>query len=1163
MRTFTLYRRTLLHHWRINLPVILGAAVATSTLTGALIVGDSMRASLRHIALGRLGHVDHALVAQRFVGQDLAARIAAAPAFGDAFVRAVPLILMQAAATHADTRKHAGNVNLLGIDASFWALAANEISAPLDLGGREVILNETLAAELGARVGEDVLIRTGKPSDISTETLLGRRDESTSTLRLTVRRIVPAEGLGAFGLLARQTAPMNAYVPLPILQRSLDQPEMVNAVLVDQRGQEDARSAAATLNDLLKVQARLTDYGLTVTARPERGYAVLESDGILIPEKIEQAAYIAAEQAEVSASPILTHLANSLTLGPAAEGESQPTRMIPYSTVSAICPASSTAAKLAALVTDGKKEIATDEIWLNRWAADDLQASIGDSIVMTYYVAGALGRIETRSAQFTLQAIVEMRGAAADPGFIPEYPGVTDTQNLADWNPPFPVDLKLVRQKDEDYWDEFRTTPKAYVTLEDGQRLWSQDGDRFGRLTSIRFSNPPGTANDVEALAERVRTELLRSLEPAAMGLSFEPVRTQAMQASRGTTDFGMLFIGFSFFLIASAAMLVGLLFRLGVERRTAEVGIRLAVGFHPQSVARQLVAEGALLAGVGALVGLVGAVAYARLMLVALATWWADAVNAPLLVLSLKPSSVLIGLVASLLLAALAAAWATRGLLAQSVRSLLAGAVGNAGDLAQHVRRRRATALALVGILLAAMVTLAGLTTERIPPVLAFFFAGTFMLIGTLALIATRLATDGGSIATPGASGTMRLAMRNASRHRGRSMLICTLIASATFVITAMETFRIDRVAAGGGRNSGTGGFALYAESAAPLPYDLNSPDGRAALGIERDDADFSTVSAMPFRLRLGDSTSCLNLYVPREPRILGASSEMTSRGGFRFASALDQKAITAAAPSGDGPAADSHKPTDNAWELLNADLGPRVIPAIGDEAAVLWQLHSGLGKEIPISDERGEPATLRFVALLKGSMLQDEIIISEERFIDLFPSISGHSFFLIETPAENSASVEATLERRLDRFAFDVAASADRLASYSTVQNTYLSTFQTLGGLGLLLGTFGLAAVVLRNVWERRREFALLRAVGYRRYTIGGLVLLENFTLVVWGLFAGVAAAALAVLPRVWSAPGDIPWLSVALLLGLVLVAGVLAGGIGFQAAVRAPLLRSLRSE
>ena len=66
-------------------------------------------------------------------------------------------------------------------------------------------------------------------------------------------------------------------------------------------------------------------------------------------------------------------------------------------------------------------------------------------------------------------------------------------------------------------------------------------------------------------------------------------------------------------------------------------------------------------------------------------------------------------------------------------------------------------------------------------------------------------------------------------------------------------------------------------------------------------------------------------------------------------------------------------------------------------------------------------------------------------------------------------------------------MTATAERLAAYLSVENTYLTTFQALGGLGLVLGSLGMAVVLLRAIWERRAELALLRALGYRRSTIG----------------------------------------------------------------------------
>jgi len=140
-------------------------------------------------------------------------------------------------------------------------------------------------------------------------------------------------------------------------------------------------------------------------------------------------------------------------------------------------------------------------------------------------------------------------------------------------------------------------------------------------------------------------------------------------------------------------------------------------------------------------------------------------------------------------------------------------------------------------------------------------------------------------------------------------------------------------------------------------------------------------------------------------------------------------------------------------------------------------------------------------------------------------------------------------------------VVSTADRLAAYHRVENTYLSTFQALGGLGLLLGTFGLAAVLLRNVLERRRELALLRAVGYRQRDLVLLIAAENTFLLLLGLFTGVITALLAIAPAL-AERGTLPGISLALLGGVLLV-GLLASVAAVAAAVRAPLLQVLRSE
>jgi ABC-type antimicrobial peptide transport system permease subunit len=160
--------------------------------------------------------------------------------------------------------------------------------------------------------------------------------------------------------------------------------------------------------------------------------------------------------------------------------------------------------------------------------------------------------------------------------------------------------------------------------------------------------------------------------------------------------------------------------------------------------------------------------------------------------------------------------------------------------------------------------------------------------------------------------------------------------------------------------------------------------------------------------------------------------------------------------------------------------------------------------------------------------------------------------------------ASTQSAIEDGLSDLGAGVVGTAARLAQFHRVENTFLSTFQTLGGLGLLLGTVGLATVLLRNVLERRRELALLEAVGYRRRHLLLLVVAENALLLGGGLAAGAISAVLAIAPALAERGGRIPLTGGgALLLTCVFAAGLLSSVVAMRAATHAPLLSSLRAE
>jgi ABC-type antimicrobial peptide transport system permease subunit len=197
----------------------------------------------------------------------------------------------------------------------------------------------------------------------------------------------------------------------------------------------------------------------------------------------------------------------------------------------------------------------------------------------------------------------------------------------------------------------------------------------------------------------------------------------------------------------------------------------------------------------------------------------------------------------------------------------------------------------------------------------------------------------------------------------------------------------------------------------------------------------------------------------------------------------------------------------------------------------------------------------------LLSNSVLQGSLLIGEEDFKRLFPEVSGYRSFLIKTPPQRQEQVVSVLEDRLGDEGFDAADSRQRLADLLAVQNTYISTFQSLGALGLVLGTFGLAAVQLRNVFERRKELALMRAVGFRGVRLGEMVLLENLLLLLAGLTTGTLAALLSTVPHMLLGGARVPLLDLAVMLGVVLAVGLATGWIAVRATLRAPVLAALR--
>lgn len=1128
MRPGRLVRHGLSYYWRTNAAVVLGVATAVAVLAGALLVGDSVRGSLRDLLLLQLGRTDRIVVSTGFFREALAEDLRTDDAFQPAFDAICPLIVAQGPVTEQQSGRRASRVVVYGVDERFWRF--HGLTPPSALDDRTALVSRALASDLGVTSGGTLLVRLERPTDIPLESLQGRKDNRGRTLSLRVAGIAESAQLGEFSLRPQQGDVRAVFVPLKRLQRELDVAGLVNTLLVSDRADGSTGSA---LQEILRRRATIEDLGLTVRPIEALGVLALESAAGVLDEARVSAADRAADQTGTKAQPVFTYLANTLRSG---------SHEIPYSLVAAIDLGSIAPSAAAA------GESAPPPVIINEWAARDLGAKVGDPLTLEYAVWEEPGRLLARTADFRIAAIAPIEGAAADRDLAPVYPGITDSETLGDWDPPFPIDLRRVRRVDEDYWKKYRTTPKAFIPFATGQALWrSRHGDR----TSVRIVPPPGES--LKPARDRYTARLRADLDPLATGFSVIDVRADGLGASRGATDFGEYFTYFSFFLVLSALLLAALFFRLGVEQRAREVGLLRAVGYSSGRIRRLFAAEGLVLAVLGSVVGIAGAVAYAALMMAGLRTWWSGAVGTTRLVLHVSPASLITGAVVVVVVAMVCIWWTLRGLARLSVRSLLAGRL--AGDLVGQAFPKAPSdwraRLPLIGGIGFGLVGAGLVTATALGPLDrtgAFFGAGTSLLVACLCLLAFRLRRRPRSLlGGRGVLAVSRLGLRNAADRPGRSVLAIGVIASATFILISVDAFRRNDPLATD-RHSGVGGYSLLVELQSPLAHDANSRDGREALGLPA--LDDVTIDA--FRLLPGDDASCLNLYEPRNPRVLGVSQRFTDAGRFGFQSSL----------------ASTDAERANPWLLLNRQMAAEgapvgsVVPVIADANSMTYVLHKKLGEDVVIRRGASE-VRLRLVAALADSIVQSELLMSDENFRKLFPDEEGFRFLLVDAPPARAAQLAEAIERGAEDLGADAVLTTERLAEFHRVENTYLSTFQTLGGLGLLVGTLGLAAVVMRNALERRRELALLSAVGYRRAHVFAMVLAENALLLGWGLASGTVCALVAITPAAIERSGRPPAAGGALLLVVVAAAGLLSSIVATRAALNAPLVGTLREE
>jgi len=1059
MTRFTLIFKSFSHYLKANLLVAFGVSISTAVLTGSLIIGDSVTFSLEQSAFYRLGSTTHAIsTTDRYFRTQLASELA----FKGGFVVA-PALMLEGIAVADGGDERVNKVQMTGIDDNFDKIAKTQIYH--NLTGNDVIISKNLADRLHLKKGDSFIARIKKASLIPLNAPFVSDAETSVSFRAKIKEIADQQTMGFFNLKNSQIAPYNLYLSLDKLNILMKFTGKANCMLISAPGFDNQR-----ISSLLDSCFTTDDAGLKIKEIPLLNVTQITSERVFLEDQIVKALLPLKES-----YAILTYFANSLEFN----GKSTP-----YSFISTI----------------DDNDLKINDIIINSWVASDLNAKPGDSLGVKYFEIGPLRQLVEKQAKFIIKKVVQIKGKYADKDLMPSLPGLSDAGHCRDWEAGIPIRLETIRTKDEGYWNHYKGTPKAFISLKRAHQIW---GNRFGNYTAIRINSDVFSDKSYKALFSA-------SLKPANLGIVVSSVRDIGIKAAQNGVDFSQLFLGLSLFLLSAALILTVLLFLLNLESRQAEMGTLLILGFSRNQIRTLFLGEGALIAIVGAIFGLLIAVIYTKLIFIALNSLWWDAVRTSVLIPDIQISTLINGLIISVIMAIIT-------ILVVIYQNFKREAV----EL-QRLQDHMQSALVRViknWVMFGSLIVTVGLIVYQFTisghlntPL--FFVSGSLMLLGLLLLADFTLRRQRQKHIV--SVSLVSLNLRNRSQNIGRSLTVIILFALGTFLVVSTGANREDSLFNRNEKRSGTGGFQYFAETTIPVLFSLNDKDRRLKEGMS------TSCFAEQFSKIDGDDASCLNLNRATNPAILGFDAVMF-KDRFSFETKCPEIQNI------------------EVWEALNKTSADGVVPAVADQTVIKWGLGMKIGDTLIYKNNRGEPLKLKLIAGLSSSVFQGFILISEANFLKNFPTNSGSNLFLIDVPEKDASKAGEELGSVFRDYGWEMTTTKQRLMQFNSVANTYLSIFLALGALGLILGTVGLAIVLARSLLERNSEMVLLRSLGFRRRQIFILLVREYGVLLIWGVLTGFISAVVAVLPNFLSTGSNVSLLTVFLIITVIIVNGI----------------------
>ncbi|MBP5589318.1 MAG: FtsX-like permease family protein, partial [Bacteroidales bacterium] len=888
----------------------MASIIAVAVIIGSLLVGHSVRTTLVNRVSERLGDIETVISSgESYLSDDILENSLLNSASG--------MIIMN------------GFVPDAGRLIPVTVYGTNDMS--LDRG--KSLINKALYDEL---TNTSVVVLRLPAKGMVPSGSLFVTDNYTTSLRLSVDRVLDVDDGGNLNLNNDQTIPHNVFINRDELAELLDIQGKINLILSNESFNYD---------DFSKVW-KYENSGIKV--KKEMDYYEVTSDRVFIQPDVVSSLYAGDNVVDRR----FVYFANSL------QGKRN---AIPYSFVTAVdmyC----------------GEMLNSDDIILTDYSAKRLGVSVGDEVTVSYFVSGDFKTLSSDSITFKVRKIVPITDFVSEEGLKANFPGLSNVERCTDWDSDLPIDMSLISDEDEKYWDVYKNTPKAIIPYSAVVDDWS---NVYGSATSLKLSS------------DRNLSELTLGM----FGIVVSNPRESGLYAANNGVDFSGLFMALSFFIIIAAYLLIVTPIEEMVTRRKSEWITLESLGYSKDRIFHLLWMESWPIVSLSSVVGVLFGIIYTGVVMWLLGNVWKGATNTENFSLYISAPMLLYGLVAGIVVSLLVLRYTIKGAIKGEKHKKTKVGFG---------KGRLMFILSLLGITI----------ILSIVNLLIYHSIALFVVIGLLFITAAAMIGDYYIINRKQKMGLFddnKLIIQTLYSSRRQNIISFIVLSLGVFIVFAVGLNRrsfTDRDKL----KRGTGGYSLWCHSVVPIYHNMSSDEGRLKLALS--DLPYNT-SILQCLRHGADEASCLNLNKVSVPTVIGIDMNSLKKSDFIVTNSIFEDT------------------RPNSFDMFDKRIGD-AYPALVDETVLAWSLVKKLGDTIRYDIGEGHYVDVIIAGTIANSVFQGNILVDKKLFSELWPNVTGSEIFLVKCDDSDVDNVKMLLGHALSQYGVDLVTTNDRLKQF-----------------------------------------------------------------------------------------------------------------------------------